>query len=176
MPFNVFLEFVSPSSVPAAAQVVGESQDKIHPNTVEVTSFTLGVENTSTIGSATGGAGAGKAMFSSLEITKQIDKASPGLFALAASGGHFDQANLYVRKVGGTTDYLVYRLKLVAVSDVEWSGASGDDSPLETVKFQYGALQVQYASQNANGTLATPQTANWSQVLNQSQFSVPGVP
>jgi hypothetical protein len=41
-------------------KIVGESVDKTHPNTIAVTAFSFGIENPTTIGSASGGAGAGK--------------------------------------------------------------------------------------------------------------------
>jgi type VI secretion system secreted protein Hcp len=156
--------------------VVGESQDKAHPNTIEVLSFSLGIENQATVGSATGGAGAGKADFTTLEIVKLIDAASPVLFSVAAAGAHFNQANLYVRKAGDqTNDYLVYRLRMVFPTRVDWSGSAGDASPTETVKFAYGALQVQYTQQAPAGAAqGKVNTTSWSQVTNKPEFVVPG--
>lgn len=180
MATDMFLEFAgNVLGVSSETKVVGESQDKAHPNTVPVSAFTFGVENKQTIGSATGGAGAGKATFNTLTIAKSVDLSSPSLYATSASGGHFPQVNLYVRKAGGAGaggDYLVYRFKLVFVSKITWSNSSGDDAPQEEVDFEYGALQVQYSLQNPNGQLATPKQQSWSQVTNRNEFVVPGIP
>jgi type VI secretion system secreted protein Hcp len=178
MATDVFLEFAGDVlGVQGETKVLGESSDKSHPNTVAVSEFTFSVENKQTIGSATAGAGAGKAVFNSLIISKPVDAASPALFATLGSGGHFPQLNLFVRKAGAAAaDYLVYRFKLVFVTKIEWSDSTGDDVPTEQVEFTYGALQVQYAQQNPTGQLAAPKQQAWSQVTNQPNFTVPGVP
>jgi hypothetical protein len=46
----------------------------------EIKDFSFGVENPTTIGSATGGAGAGKIKFNEFSITKTTDSASPNFF------------------------------------------------------------------------------------------------
>jgi type VI secretion system secreted protein Hcp len=178
MATDIFLEFVgNVLGVSGESKVVGESQDKAHPNTVPVSAYTFGVENKQTIGSTSGGAGSGKATLNTLTISKSVDLSSPSLYATSASGGHFQQVNLYVRKAGGGAgDYLIYRFKLVFVSKITWSDSSGDDAPQEEVDFEYGALQVQYAQQNPSGQLGTPKQQSWSQVTNKGEFVVPGIP
>jgi type VI secretion system secreted protein Hcp len=180
MASDIFLEFVgNVLGVSGESKVVGESQDKAHPNTVPVSAFTFGVENKQTIGSATAGAGAGKATLNALTISKPVDLSSPVLFATSATGGHFQQVNLYVRKAGGAGaagDYLVYRFRLVFVTKMTWSDSSGDDAPQEEVEFAYGAVQVQYAQQTPTGQLGTPKQQAWSQVTNKNDFVVPGIP
>lgn len=70
MAFDAFLKITTPD-------VAGESSDSKHPGEIELYSFSLGAHNTTTIGSATGGAGAGKVSFSSFSIMKKTDKTSP---------------------------------------------------------------------------------------------------
>jgi type VI secretion system secreted protein Hcp len=178
MASDIFLEFAgNVLGVNGESKVVGESTDARHQNMVAVNAFAFSVENKQTVGSATSGAGAGKAVFNSLTISKPVDAASPALFATLGSGGHFPQLNLYIRKAGAASgDYLVYRFKLALVTKITWTDSSGDDQPEEEVEFQYGALQVQYAQQSPNGQLAAPKQQAWSQVTNKADFVVPGVP
>jgi type VI secretion system secreted protein Hcp len=180
---DMFLEF-TPIQIGVAGivKISGESQDKAHQGTVALKSFDFGVENRQTIGSATGGAGAGKAAFQTFRVGKNVDSTSPQLLLASAVGAHFPQVNLYLRKAGGAGaaapgDYLIYRFKMVLVTSVSWAGTSGDDQPQETVEFQFGALQVSYAAQSPTGQLSpTPIVTQWSQVTNTAEFVVPGVP
>ena len=47
---------------------------------IQIKSFNCGVENPATIGSATGGAGAGKAKFNQLTVDKDVDSTTPQVF------------------------------------------------------------------------------------------------
>src|SRR3954453_22445354 len=53
---------------------------------IDVNAFQWGAENTTTISSATGGAGAGKTSFNRLEINKNIDVTTTALFQKLSSG------------------------------------------------------------------------------------------
>jgi type VI secretion system secreted protein Hcp len=176
MAFDTFLEFPKPAlGAPGQITAVGESGDAAHKGSVQVSSFAFGVENPTIIGSATGGAGTGKAKFSTLQVTKGIDSASPGLFSALSTGAHFPEAVLHIRKAGAgpSADYLVYRFSMVFVTKVDWAAASGDDAPQETVELMYGAMQVSYAQQMATGQLGQPRLATWNQVTNTPEYSVP---
>ncbi len=172
---DVFLKLYPEAGQPA---VVGESRDKAFPGSdgwFEISQFNFGIENTITFSSATGGAGAGKANFSSFTLTKPVDSVSPALFKAAATGTHFKGARLVIRKAGGTTapaqPYLIYDFNLVFVSSQNWSGNSGDDTPTESIKFEYGALQLTYRTQKADGTLVLPGTTQtWNVVENDQTF------
>ena len=137
---------------------------------VPVRDFTFGAQNPTTIGSMSGGAGAGKVKFDELVVKKSVDQLSPSLFVVAASGGHFPSAQLVVRKAGGTREpakpYLAYEFQMVFVTAVEWSG-DGDDGPVEQVTFVYGGLAVGYYPQRPDGTLGKPMKQGWSEILNK---------
>jgi type VI secretion system secreted protein Hcp len=134
---------------------------------IALSSFDFSAENPTTIGSASGGAGAGKAKFNELAITKKVDKSSPGLFAALATGGHFGSVQLYLRRSGADgKPYLAYEFQLVSVTKVDWTGSDGDDAPSEAVTFVYGALQVAYKTQNPDGSLGSATKTSWSQVTN----------
>src|SRR5215831_13552855 len=162
--FDAFLTFVSSGTTPTTQ---GEFTDQTFPNgAVQVRDFSFGIQNTPTIGSASGGAGSGKANFVELNIGKTVDSASPTLFTVCAAGQHYDTVRLALRKstATGNTFFVVYTFKLVFVESVNWSGSSGDDTPSEMVKLLYGAVQVTYRKQNSDGTLAAPIQQTWNQV------------
>src|SRR3954454_3582922 len=106
----------------------------------EIEDFSFDIEQTLNIGSQSTGAGAGKVTFNPFSITRKIDVSSPTLFSMACSGTPFEEVALGLRKSsGGTTTgriYLVFRFKLVAVKTISWS--YDDESPKETVTFEYG--------------------------------------
>jgi type VI secretion system Hcp family effector len=169
MAIDAFLTF----SIPPAASPLqtknptGESLDAQHAGWIQIASFSLGTSNPTAVGSATMGAGAGKAAFHEFQITKPVDSASPSLFAACAAGTNFPAMFLAVRKAGATADYLRYEFHTVHVSSVEWSDGNGQDIPSESVSFAYGALGVAYHTQSATGALSpTPLTATWDQVTN----------
>jgi len=133
------------------------------------------VENPTSIASATGGAGTGKAKLNPVVIEKSVDLLSESLFKICATGGHLDKMQLFVRKAGGTTiapkPYLVYGFDMVFINKLEWSASEGDDAPTETVEFAYGGLALAYYAQKPDGTFATSTAAktSWNQVTNTEQ-------
>jgi len=147
MAFDAFLKITTPD-------VAGESQDAKHKGEIELFSFSLGAHNPTTIGSATGGAGAGKVSFSNFSIMKKTDKTSPILFQACAGGTHYGKAVITLRKAGGDAqvEYLKYSFGTVFVESINWSGSSGgDDAPAESVSFVYGDFQVDYQPQGKDG-------------------------
>src|SRR5579859_8147119 len=110
MAIDIFIDFAAGGApiggVTAIQPVQGESIDQTYKDMISVSSFSLGVQNPTTIGSATGGAGSGKAQFQALKFTKNVDKASLGLFTALATGAHFKSVKLYVRAAGSAKAYL----------------------------------------------------------------------
>ncbi len=138
------------------------------PTLFEIEDFSFDIEQTLNIGSQSTGAGAGKVTFNPFSITRKIDRSSPILFKLACSGTPFQEVALGLRKSsGGTVSgriYLVFRFKLVAVKTISWS--YDDESPKETVTFEYGGLQVHYSQQQPNGDMAPALAGGWNRVKN----------
>lgn len=134
----------------------------------EIEDFSFDIEQTLNIGSSTSGAGAGKVTFNPFSITRKIDRSSPTLFKMSCSGTPFEEVALGLRKSSGGTVtgqiYLVFRFKLVAVKTISW--AYDDESPKETVTFEYGGLQVHYSQQAANGAMGGPLAGGWNRVKN----------
>ncbi len=90
------------------------------PRAISVKEFDWSIENPTTIGSASAGAGAGKAKFGPLTIKKLVDASSPGLMVAAGSGTALPGATIVVRNgnPGAPDAYLQYRLKTVFMTRV----------------------------------------------------------
>jgi type VI secretion system secreted protein Hcp len=128
---------------------------------IAVEDFAWGSENVTTIGSATGGAGAGKIKFNEFTIKKSVDKASPALFRNEAAGAHYQTAILTIRRAGETKPYLTYTMKTVFTTKVDYSGSSGEPV-VEEVTFVFGSVTVEVSE---DGVV---KQAGWDQVLNKS--------
>jgi type VI secretion system secreted protein Hcp len=142
----------------------GESTRKGFEKHIEILSFSMGASNPVTMGSAGGGAGAGKASLSSFNCLKASDAASPGLFQACCSGKHFPKAVVKLQKSGGDSavDYLTYEFENVFVESVQWSGSSGgDDRPTESLSLAFGKVTVTYAPQADSGTKSGAVVGSW---------------
>src|SRR5271165_1319055 len=81
----------------------GETNDETYSkkNAFEIKDFSFGVENPTTIGSATGGAGSGKIKFNEFTIKKTSDQASTAFFKNCCIGSHYGTVTVEMRKAGG---------------------------------------------------------------------------
>jgi type VI secretion system secreted protein Hcp len=138
----------------------------------EIKDFSFSIENPTTIGSGTQGAGAGKAKFNEFEITRQTDKSSPIFFKNCVAGVHYKTVTLAMRKAGGDPkssgkEFLRYVFGVVFTTGIDWSGP-GDEGPEEKIKFVFGALQIRYIIQKTTGEQDTsaPIVQTWSQMNN----------
>jgi type VI protein secretion system component Hcp len=148
------------------------------PQLFEIEDYSFDVEQTLNIGSQSTGAGAGKITFNPFSITRKIDRQSPLFFQMACSGTAFKFVSLGLRKSSGGLVagqiFLRFDFKLVAVKTVSW--AHDDESPKETITFEYGALWVSYNQQASDGSMsAAPVQTGWSRVTNtaDSQWANP---
>jgi type VI protein secretion system component Hcp len=139
----------------------------------EIEDFSFDIEQTLNIGSQSSGAGAGRVTFNPFSITRKIDRSSPVFFERACSGTPFQQVTLGLRKASGGPAgsnapsgqiYLVFNFKLVAVKTISWS--YDDESPKETVTYEYGGLQVFYNQQLPNGKMDGNYKGGWNRVKN----------
>ncbi|TLX69458.1 MAG: type VI secretion system tube protein Hcp [Thaumarchaeota archaeon] len=144
--------------------IPGESTDRQHAGEIDVLSYSWGVSNT--VGSSsTGGAGAGKASFDVFTFTHKVDKASPLLFVHAAKGEHIKDVTFTARKAGGDPfEFLTIKLSDVIVSSVK-QGSNGE-YPTESVSFNYGKIEIEYKTQNSDGTSGSPILGGWDLTLN----------
>ncbi|MCH8036259.1 MAG: type VI secretion system tube protein Hcp [Proteobacteria bacterium] len=177
MAFDAFLVFSGEGA--GASKIEGETSDEemSKEKAFEILEFNFDVENTLNIGSASGGAGAGKVQFNEFVVKKRTDKSSSVLFLNCCSGGHFNDVYLLLRKAGVEKaktggNYLKFQFKLVAVKKIGWSGSTGDDVCEEEVTFEYGAIKLQYWWQDSTGKLDGPKEAEWSRIKNKATFTV----
>jgi len=118
--------------------IPGGSADRDHKDWIEVESFSWGIEFDTSIGSSTGGAGAGKAKFNDLSIVANFGKASETLFKTCATGQHIKKAVLHVRKAGGGQDvFYKVHFDTVLISSFQDGGTS--DGVTEEIKLVFGA-------------------------------------
>lgn len=170
MAFDAFLKLTTAAT---GQPVQGESQDKVHLNEIELSGYSLGAVHPTNVGSATGGAGAGKATFNDFSFTTpSVSKVTPILFQACAQGTRYSTAIVYVRKAGGGAspstgaDYLTITMGTVFVSSFTTGGPSGDASPHDEIRLAYGSLKIQYTPQNPNGTPGQPVSGGWDVVKN----------
>jgi type VI secretion system secreted protein Hcp len=151
----------------------GETHDSVYVknDAFEIKDFSFGVENPTTIGSATGGAGAGKIKFNEFTIKKTTDQASPTFFLNCCIGSHYPAVTIAMRKSGGDTatsgkEFLIFKFDTVFTTKIDWSGP-GDEGPEESITFVYGKLAVRYTIQDKSGTQGEQKGAGWDQVMNK---------
>ena len=134
--------------------IKGESTDDKHKDEIEVLSFSWGVTNAIPPGGG-GGGGAGKATFQDLSFVHRIDKASPQLLLVCATGKHLPDATITHRKAGkGQQEYLIVKMNDVIVTGVVHSGnAEQPDATSETVSLAFAKVHVEYKPQKQDGSL-----------------------
>ncbi len=133
--------------------IKGESTDSKHKEEIELESFSWGEVQPGTAGHG-GGAGAAKVQRQDFSFTKKFDKSSPVLMIACATGQHFKQAVLTVRKAGGDQqDYLKMTMDELIVSSYNTNAGMGDPIPTEAVALNFAKLEMSYKEQKPDGTL-----------------------
>jgi type VI secretion system secreted protein Hcp len=143
------------------AGIDGESQDEQHKGEIDALSWSWGVNGASSRASSTNPSQpvgpVARVCAREFTITKQVDKASPLLFANAATGASIPTAVITVRKAGrGQQEFMTIALNNVFVSSVTQSGASDDAGPTESVTFNFSSVQITFTPQNADGSAGAP--------------------
>src|SRR3954454_9433680 len=162
---------------PGNTQIAGESQDRDFSGKqgyIAIKAFSYSVENATTIGSQTAGAGAGKVKFNQLEIQKDVDSSSPQIFTALARGQHYNGIEILARKAGAPTAALVsrYYFSLAYPTAEEQNADAGEDAPQEKLTFTYGGLALRYVGQTPTGAAMPPVLAKWSQLTNSPSWDL----
>lgn len=132
--------------------VDGEAGDAKHKDEIEIHSYSFGVTNQGTA-SHGGGLGAGKAQFQDFHFSKSVDKSTPNLLKMTASGQHFEEALVTVRKAGGgQQEYLKITLNDVYITSYSTSGSEGA-VPVESFSLNFTKAKLEYSPQKADGSL-----------------------
>jgi type VI secretion system secreted protein Hcp len=148
--------------------VKGESQDDKHKDEIHVSSFSFGVTNSGTGGSNLG-SGGGRSNNQDLHVTKVTDASSPNLFIACATGKHFPNATVTVRRAGEKPqEYLVYKLTEVYISSHTTSGHEGGGIAQESVSLNFSKVEMAYTPQNADGSPGAKNTKTYDVKANKS--------
>lgn len=149
--------------------IPGESNKTAVEGWIEISSFSNGLTNHSNVAHGTG-SGAGKVEFSSISVTKILDKSSPKLALNCMQGTHIDVGTIVVRQSTGdstTKTYFQYDLKEVFVDSISWGAAGGGGSkPSESVSFSFNTINIGYSQQNPDGSLQGVISAGWDTQTN----------
>jgi type VI secretion system secreted protein Hcp len=133
--------------------IEGESPDDAHKDEIEVFSWNWGISQPGSMESG-GGGGSGRASFSNLFFNHKVDKATPNLMRLCATGEHVDEAKLTIRKAGTEPlEYMTIVMKKVFVTHVTTSGSNGEGGLSEDVGLQFTEVEVEYSPQTEDGSL-----------------------
>lgn len=151
--------------------ITGESQVPAFKGQMQMTKFSFEIDNVTSIGSQSSGAGAGKVKFNGLKITKEVDSASPLLFAMCCSGAHGPTATLSLVKPTGTGKepsgaYVTYDMTTIFITDIVTS--LEDVIPTEVVTFVFGTLLYTYKTQSATGVLTPSSSKGWNMIMNKA--------
>ena len=132
----------------------GESTDEKHKGELDIESFSWGETNSGSAGHGAG-AGTGKVQPHDFVFTKRIDKSSPVLMIACATGQHFKDVVLTVRKAGaGQQEYFKVKMSDVLVSAYQTSGSEGGGGIInESVSLNFAKLEMVYKEQKADGSL-----------------------
>ena len=139
----------------------GDSTLKGFQGWFSVDGFDWGVQNSRTIGSAGGGAGAGKTTFSPLTVDVHSLSGLAALFSDAAKGSNLGTVELAAVDTIKGQSLKVYDIKL---SNVFLTGFENDPGPngVETaLAFDFGKVNVTVQPPTTNGSLGVPQTAGF---------------
>lgn len=150
--FDAFLKI---EGVPGEAIATG------HKDEIDIESFSMGIARPAATGG--GGTTTGRAQFTDISFTHQLDKASPLLMLRCAQGTLIPTAVLTCRTVGARQDiFYVIRLTDVMVTSVSIGGAAGSDRPTETFSLNYARIEWEYIPQLATGGMGDPVRATWN--------------
>ncbi|HEY6226991.1 MAG TPA: type VI secretion system tube protein Hcp [Verrucomicrobiae bacterium] len=143
-------------------EIPGESTDAVHKDEIDISSYSFGMSNSTTIG----GAGTGRVTFKDISLTKRVDKSSPLLMLDCAKGQRIPEAIITLAKSGADKpiDFLRITLTDAFVTSVASSAAAGDDSPTESVSFNFAKIKFEYYQQHPDGSVTLAGTFGWDVV------------
>ena len=149
--------------------VKGESVDSTHKGQIDILSWSWGMSQSGTMHLAAGG-GAGKVAIQDISVVKYVDRASPTIMKMCATGEHFKTAELIVRKAGGKKpiEYIVIKLKAVMVTAVSTGGSGGEDRLTESITLNFAEFNYEYTPQKGDGSADAKVPMGWKIAENTS--------
>jgi len=130
--------------------IEGESRDQQHKGEIELLSFSWGIANQ--VSNTDDGSGAGRVSVSDLSIVKQMDSTSRELFEKYCQGEHIGNALItLVRRGENGQEFFKIKLTDVLVSSYQTGGShTGGVVPMESVRFNFGSVDIQAADRKGN--------------------------
>jgi type VI secretion system secreted protein Hcp len=158
VPFVAFLRLVG---------IPGDSTDQDHKGEIEVRSYSFGVTNTGS-GGVGGGSGQGKATFTDVALTAAAGSASPLLLMATASGNHFPEAVLTLRRDDAERlEFMKVTLEDVVISGYQQGGDTVGDVSHETINLNFAVIKVEFTPQSAGGGPGPVTSGGWDVRQNQ---------
>lgn len=152
--------------------IEGEAQDKVHAKEIDVLAWSWGMSQGGTTHMG-GGAGAGKASFQDISLTKYIDKSTTRLMQAAARGTHIPSATLVMRKAGDAPlEYLTIHMKDVMITSVSIGGSPAEDRLTENVTLNFADFGVRYIEQKPDGAAGEKPEFKWDIAANTPETSL----
>ncbi len=143
----------------------GEVVDRGHENGMRISSWSFGASNPTSVGS--GGMSAGKVNFQDMSVMKSVDKATPALFKVCASGKRIAKAELSVVKPSATGVGLTFMK--YTLTDLTCTSFKNSADPLtESLSFNYAKIEMSYTPMTSDGTAGKPVTASWDLKANKA--------
>jgi type VI secretion system secreted protein Hcp len=129
--------------------IKGDSKDSEHKEWIDVLSWSWGLSQSGTFAYG-GGGGAGKVNVSDLSIMKRVDMSSTDLMLKCATGKHYPDATLEMRKAGDKPlVFMIIKMTDVLISSVQTSASS--EEPMESLSLNFAKVNVKYVGQEASG-------------------------
>ena len=148
------------------AGVTGSSRDPKHEGEIEASSIQFGVAQAMAASAGTG-AGSGRSRFSDVVLTKAMDRSSPTLLNLCLQGRGSAEALITMRKSGdAAVDY--YKIKLSNVQVSAYALSSGGELPMESISLNFAAVEWEYFTQQADGSVKSAGKVGWDVRRNQA--------
>jgi len=93
----------------------------------------------------------------------KVNKASPKLFLVCATGEHIKKAVLTCRKAGKEQqEFYLVKMEDLLVSSYQTGGSShGDVIPTDQISLNFAKIEFEYKPQKADGTLDAPVKAGY---------------
>ncbi len=132
-----------------ATGIPGESTSSGHAQEVEALSVEFGAKSSTSVGSASGGAGAGRASLTELIFSKPADRSSPIWFQDLAQGKVVQQVVVTMVRPGSINPYLTVTLTNAVVSSYHINH-DGNGQVVETIGLTYQRINIEYHGTGGN--------------------------
>lgn len=148
---------------------VGESTLEGFDKKIELLSYSWGVSNPVQPSPSNVGRTTGRPNFSELVVAKKMDSTSAILADDCASAKNLGTVKMFLARqdeaAGENLIYMTYELSNSLISSVSVSG--GGDIPIESISFNYSAINWIYKAQKTEAGQAETIARGWDQATNK---------